>query len=418
MAKVTTSLPSAVTSLVMGLALSITLIYSLFILLYSWLVEDNIFNRLVAAEARHIEQAYQQSGRVEAPRSSFITLHPDWLYLPEKVVTERKRKQDQIEFTLDDGSTVHIHVLKLGDKEYVLMANVGDFEVSKDYLPNVITWLTLFALFAATLVSLIAFIVARRLTHPIKTLAEEVSNLPSNALMEGFSEKYPDNEIRLLAATIESSFVKLQAALQREVNFTRDVSHEIRTPISILKNVLDADQPPEILAKNSYQQARRAIFDLENITNTLLALSRDESTHTEKLDMAQQIENTLLQHFELNNSDKGQRLALQLVLAEGVYIEANQNLTQILLNNIVSNIVQYASGESVDIELTSNFVAFTNQTVAAVPEHPEVAGTKGQHSTGIGQGMYLIERICKANGWKMKASYESPKFRLTIYFTN
>ncbi len=416
MTKMTRSLPSAVTGLVVGLALSITLIYSLFILLYSWLVEDNIFNRLVAAEAHYIEQAYQQNGKVEHPRSSYITLHPEWDNLPEKVITERKLKQDQIEFTLDDGSTAHIHVLKLGDTEYVLMANVGDFEVSKDYLPNVITWLTLFALLAAALVSLIAFIVARRLTRPIKKLAEEVSNLPSNKLTEGFSEQYPDNEIRLLAETIESSFDKLQATLQREVNFTKDVSHEIRTPISILKNVLDTSKSPEILASDSYQQALRAIFDLEKVTNTLLALSRDESTHTETLDMAKQIEETLLQNFELNNSDKGKRLTLKLFLEEGVYIEANQNLTKILLNNMISNIVQYASGQSVEIELTSSFFAFTNQTTAEVPERPEIAGARGQHSRGIGQGMNLIERICKVNDWDMETSYSPPSFKLTIYF--
>jgi hypothetical protein len=416
MAKTKSSLPTAITYLVVGLALGITLIYSLFILLYSWLVEDNIFNRLVAAEAHYIQQAYQQSGRVEDPRSGFITMHPDWRDLPKKVINERAQKQDQIEFTLDDGSTVHIHVVELGDKDYVLMANVGEFEVSKDYLPNVITWLGLLALVAAALVSLIAFIVARRLTDPIKTLAEQVNMLPSNSVTAGFSQQYPNNEMRVLATTIESSFFNLQAALQREVNFTRDVSHEIRTPISILKNVLDANKTSHVLTDKSYQQAKRAILELQSITNTLLALSRDESTHTEILDMAQQIENILLHHFELNNTDKGQELCLQLALEERVYVETNQNLTQILLNNIVSNIVQYATGPGVEIKLTSTFVTFANQTTGDVPENPETAGVKGPKSAGIGQGMNLIERICQVNDWKMETSYTPPLFRLTIYF--
>ncbi|MBW8190634.1 hypothetical protein K0504_06250 [Neiella marina] len=421
-----TSLPSAITRLVMGVAISITLIYSLLILLYSWVVEDNIFNRLVAAEADFIEQSYQQNGTLSQPRSGFITLHRNWQDMPPELLDARKRKPDRIEFDLNDGSTVHIHVLQLEGVAYVLMAKVNGFEVSKEYLPNLLSWLALLAFAGATLVSIIAFLIGRRLTRPIKKLADQVSSLPAESNGSRFANSYPNNEIRVLANAVETSFCNLQDALEREINFTRDVSHEIRTPISILKNILDTQSHSQQLTQSDYQQAQRAIFELEKMTNTLLALARNESKQTSELDMTQLVENTLLEHFELNNSEKGQKLGLQLSLQEDVYLQANRNLTQILLSNIISNIVQYATGSDVDIRLTPDALSVTNQTSAPVPRQPEVAGVKGLHSSGIGQGLNLIKRICDVNQWQMetriscseRSQCESAlsEFTLTIIF--
>lgn len=148
MDKIKRSLPTAITSLVVGLALSITLIYSLLLLAYSWLVEDNIFNRLVASEAAYIQKVYSEQGQISQPQSSFITLHRDWQNVPNVIVQKHQLKPSQIEFSLDDGRTLHINKFFLGNDEYVLLADVAGIEVGRDYLPNVYHgwWLLLLCL--------------------------------------------------------------------------------------------------------------------------------------------------------------------------------------------------------------------------------------------------------------------------------
>lgn len=418
MANTQSSLPASITRLVVVLALSITLIYSLLILLYSWLVEDNIFNRLVASEAAYITENYQQQGLIPKPRSGFMSLHKDWAGVPEPIVNGYKIKPSRIEYTLEDNVTLHMQVMMLGDTEYVLLADVNAFEVSRDYLPNVIVWMIIFALVCAFIVSLLAFLIARRMTRPIKELAEQVKGLAADNVPVGFSEPYPDNELKTLAQTVEKSFVELQQALQREVNFTRDVSHELRTPISVLKNAMAAKTGEVTLSENESRQISQASFELERITDTLLALARSESSQQSRLNMTEMIENTVLQHFELNNSGRGKRLELQLDLEEGVFQKANQNLIQILLNNVLSNIVQYASGQDVQITLSEQSMSFTNHTSEMVPVEPEKRGVKSFSSTGIGQGLNLIERICQESNWRMQAEYNQPRFTLTVFFNN
>jgi hypothetical protein len=146
MNKMKRSLPTAITSLVVGLALSITLIYSLLLLAYSWLVEDNIFNRLVASEAAYIEQIYSEQGQIVQPRSSFMTLHKNWQKVPNIIIQQHQLKPSQIEFSLDDGRTLHINKFVLANDEYVLLADVAGLEVGRDYLPSVISWLVVIAI--------------------------------------------------------------------------------------------------------------------------------------------------------------------------------------------------------------------------------------------------------------------------------
>ncbi len=385
---------------------------------YSWIVEDNIFNRLAASEANYIQEKYKETGKVVAPRSHFMTLHKNWHGVPKIVLQRYKVKPSQIEFSLKDGRTLHINIFKLGKTEFVLLADVAGFEVGRDYLPNVIMWLIGISILLALLISTVGYFIANRLTRPIKALADEVSLLSVESSLQTFAARYPNNELRTLAIKIEQSFSQLQEALKREVNFTRDVSHEIRTPLSVIKNIMSNNQQAQQITSDEYVQIYRANYELEKITHTLLALAQNESNQLSPVNLTELIENTLLQHFELNNSEKGQALEIDLKVAEDVIQTVNQNLVQILLNNVLSNIVQYANEPKVLLTLTQSGMTFKNHTSELVPNQPLQQGVKGFSSTGIGQGLNLIERICQLNYWTLKADYQSGIFKLDIVFKN
>lgn len=416
MEKIKRSLPTAITYLVVGLALTITLIYSFLLLAYSWMVEDNIFNRMVTSEVAFIEQYYADNGQIPEARTSFMTLHKNWQDVPSVIVEKHKIKPTQIEFSLADGKTVHLKKFTLGGDEYVLLADVASIEVGRDYLPNVITWLIVIAALFALIVSSVVYFMVKKLTKPIKELADEVSQLSIGTSPRLFAQSYPNNELRTLASTIEQSFIQLKEALIREVNFTRDVSHEIRTPISVVKNIISNNHNSKQINSNEYEQIAQASFELEKVTHTLLALARNESSQVSEVNLTDMIEQILLHHFELNNSEKGRALQIELQLKENVARLINPNLFQILLNNVLSNIIQYSTQPEVQITLTNKGMSFKNQTADLVPSQPQRQGVKSVSSNGIGQGLNLIERICEKSGWSLKANYENGVFSLDIHF--
>lgn len=408
------SIVSAISLLTLSLAAVITLIYSFFTITYSWVIQDNIFNRLTENEALIIRQKFDVSGEVEKPRSAFMTLHKNWQGLPEYLRLEAQADPERVEFTAISGSTIHIQVLLLGDTPYVLVADMDGFEVSSDYFPNVLRWLMLFSVLFCTLTTFVAFKVGKQLTAPLKELTADIDKLDVSELQRGFANKFPNNEIGFLASTIEQNVLHLQQALQRESNFTKDVSHEIRTPISILKNIVEQST----ITPQGHEELKKVSFELEQITETLLALARDESTQTQQIQLAELVEQCLLSHFQLNHSERGQEFEVNTEFSNDITLEGNVNLCSILINNVLSNAVQYASEPNLMICIDNRTLTFSNQVNAQLPEQLTKSGVKGLKSTGIGQGLSLIERICQVSHWSMSTTTKQQVFELKIEFPN
>lgn len=410
------SLSKGVSLLVIGLAFSITAIYSVFVIGYAWVIEDNILNRLVAAEAANIKSEYANTGTIPAIRSDFMTLHKNWQGIAKDIRDAHKLSPDQIEFVTPKNTTVHLNIFQLNNEEYVILANVEDYEVSRDFFSTLIGWLIFSAIICCAVVSFIAYKLVKRMLLPMQQLTHEVNFLEESTMANDFAERFSGEEVQVLAGAIQNSFTRLQETLKREINFTRDVSHELRTPISVIKNILSKNNQSISVTEGEFLQLAKSSHELEQVTNTLLALAREESRQLSDVNLTDLLEQSLLSHFSLNHSVKGKQLVLDVKLAEAVYCHVNQNLTQILINNVLSNIVQYATGHEVQIILTDSQLSFSNISSVAIPNTPEKAGVKSGSSTGIGQGLNLIKRICETNQWRLQTNYHSSQFTVSINF--
>ena len=171
------SIRVALLKLVTGLVLLLTLGYSLLVLVYAWVVEDNIFNRLVNEEAAYIQQHYQQSGNVTPPRPAFMQLYQGWQALPETLYQSYLREPMRVEYRLEDGKTVHLQVLQLGGQPYVLLADVAAFEVSRELSPLLAITLLLLLLLCLLVVLPVALLLQPAMGSAAIYAAELAANL-------------------------------------------------------------------------------------------------------------------------------------------------------------------------------------------------------------------------------------------------
>lgn len=409
------TIKGAFTQLLVTVVLVISAIYSLLLLGYSWMIEDNIFNRQVLDEARFIQHYFKTNQTLPPLRSRYMSLHSDWQGLPPKIKLEHQRKPSKVEFTTNDGRTIHIHKFKLNNKPYILAADVASFEVSRDYLPSMLWTLVILSTTFCLIVALLALHRAKRITLPLERLARQVAEEKAITDIQ-ISGDYPNNEIGLLANRIKESFSRLTDAWLRESNFTKDISHEIRTPVAIANNILAL--PSHQLDDTKWQKLRDTNLQLAQITETLLALARNESTEVENTNLSILIEQCLLSNPDINYSEKGQALEFNLNNQEDVYLTINQQLITILINNILSNIVHYTSGQRIDIELTQSVLSFSNSFIQPPPAGVFNSGTRGQSSDGIGHGLSLIKRIADVYQWHVTVNTTQSKFTLSISFNS
>ena len=402
------SLRNRLIKLFAGYTLLVCLCFVALLFAYAWMVEDNVFNRIVAAEAEYIRDAFELNGEIVSPRSPFLTLHDDWADLPETFYQQHLGDPDRIEFEHPELGTWYVREFEVDDQQLLLAAEVSGFAVGKLYFPYAGTSLIIFSLLLVSSALLLAVWFARLAIRPLRKLAQQVSQQQDSGQPASFSSDYPENELGFLARTIENSINHNRRLLQRESAFTRDVSHELRTPISILKNISQAGGPQ--LSEQQQADFAAAVRALEKNVTTLLALAREESSELETLDLLHQVEDAVVAHRELEQRPE---FSLSIDVPPGYMVSANRQLLAILLNNLVGNSLHHSDGNGLEIRLCGDRLSFINQATTYI-DKPLEPGQKGAHSQGLGLGLDLVKRICEVFSWSAEVESTGERFVVNI----
>ncbi len=397
---------------IVAFSLLLALCFLLSMLGYAWVVEDNVFNRLVTAEANKIASQYQATGDVLSPSQSFMTLHAGWQTMPAEIQKLHQLAPERVEFPNGSGGTLHLQTVSLGNTDWILAADVSSFEVTRDYLPKLLPYFML----ALAGVLLIAFALSRYLSlkiiRPLQAIGNRVKQHRPGTKLK-LADVLPDNEIGYLGQTIQHNVAQLQAALARETDFTRDISHELRTPATVLKMLLgrlSSTAPPD---EATLSQLKLSILQMEQTIHVLLALAREESMQQIPLCLLAEIEHCLVNNPGLMRQSD---LQLQLQIAANYRISANKNLLHILLHNIIENALNHASANRLDISLSGDELCIANPVAADSPADILSPGVKSAGSSGIGQGLHLVNRICQGYQWQLNSTVRDNWFYLTIDF--
>ncbi|MBZ9612124.1 sensor histidine kinase [Rheinheimera maricola] len=227
------------------------------------------------------------------------------------------------------------------------------------------------------------------------------------------ADALPNNEIGYLGQTIQHTVAQLQAALARETDFTRDISHELRTPATVLKMVLSRLSSSQAPDEQTLTQLKQAALQMEQTINVLLALARAESMQLQPLCLLEEIEHCLVNNPRLMRQSE---LQLQLQVAADYRISANKNLLHILLHNIIDNALIHGSARQIEISLVGDTLTIANPMADDCPTDLLIPGVKSDTSSGIGQGLHIVNRICQRNQWQLTSRQQQNWFYLSIDF--
>ena len=165
--------------------------------------------------------------------------------------------------------------------------------------------------------------------------AQEMSdrNLDRRIALEG-----PADELKELADTLDAMLARLDGAFQSQRRFAADVSHEIRTPISIVKAEAEVTLGDGLSTERERRLARvvlEAADRAEALVASLLALGRSESTMLSHavVDLAELAGDVVGERVEAANQ-AGVQLELDLGTA---LVEGDRYLLERLLANLVDN---------------------------------------------------------------------------------
>ena len=377
-----------------------------FMLLYN--LEDSFIERDVAIEADYLMAQYQKNKQWPAVRSPYMSLHVTKESLPDDMrelhIEEPKRK----EFYGEQGRHYHLYRFAEYDNTY-LLAEVSETLLVRPVRDGVLKLLVISGLLLTLIASIIAWLLGRKTAKPLKELADLVDGVAPENIPSKFADRFPNNEIGVLARTLESSMERISKTLERERCFTRDVSHELRTPVAIIKNAVELyqEKPHEQQARDDIiNRINDASIQMEQTVTTLLHLAREEhvDAKTSSVELMPLIEQSIIDHSYLLaeknvDVDVSENCSVKLV--------AQQGMLKVLLDNLLSNAFQYTDSGKVSVSYADNTLSISDTGPGIAPElstKVTEAAVKGSQSTGYGFGLSIVKRLCEHQQWGLKVT--------------
>ncbi len=201
----------------------------------------------------------------------------------------------------------------------------------------------------------------------IKSIVQPVSEITSTASRIAAGsygvqiEKHYDDEIGILADTINDMSSKIDQAEKTETEFISSVSHELRTPLTAIsgwsETLMNDPSFDPVMKRRGLEIIMSEANRLTKMVEELLDFSRLQgghfTIHVEKLDIAAELEDTIYMYRqELQKQD----VEIDYFLDEYVpMINGDpERLRQVFLN-ILNNAAKYAkSGKRISVTLTSH----------------------------------------------------------------
>jgi signal transduction histidine kinase len=228
------------------------------------------------------------------------------------------------------------------------------------------------------------------------------------------------DEFSFMNQTLEKITLQARHDYLSLKTFSENASHEIQTPIAIIRSKLDLLIQDEHLTEEqskTLQSAYNAIQKLSKLNQSLLLLARIENNQYEEsstVDLKQILEEKLSDFNELWQS---QQIKVTTAL-EPVVVKMNQELADILLNNLLSNATRHNyTGGNIFIELNQQFLLVRNTSSDPVLDPARIFHRfyKSSHSNAQnGLGLSIIKQICDSSGFTTTYDFQNGSHVFTI----
>ena len=266
---------------------------------------------------------------------------------------------------------------------------------------------------AAILAGIIGRIAVRRGLAPLRAIRQEASEITAHRLDYRIAVDSVPAELRELVQTLNTMFGRLEESFRRLSDFSVDLAHELRTPVSnmlmqtqvTLSKPRTAEQYREILYSNVEEFSR-----LSRMISDMLFLAKAEhglvAPSQESVDLVEEVRN-LFSFFEVLTEAKNVRLVLD---GEGSVI-GDRMLLRRALSNVISNAIRYTQ-ESGTVSVSINHVdgglrICIDNTGKPIPsEHIprlfdrfyRVDASRQESSEGAGLGLAITKSIINLHG--------------------
>jgi heavy metal sensor kinase len=341
-----------------------------------------------------------------------------------------------------DGDRVRVHARRVIVSPLGQPAALRTFIVStgsslrdiEEFLALLRTTMLYSAPFIVLFSALGGYLISRASLRPLTRFSSEIGQISEQTLDRRVREDRVSSELRDLAAAFNAMLARIQTVFQQQRRFISDASHELRTPVSVIKSYCEVPLRRDRSVEEYKQRLATILHHTEKLSaliNNLLALSRLEHRSrplaSERVDLNQVVGSTVTALAPLA---KKKDIALRCQpAAEAVWARGDETALTEVFTNLVENALKY-TGEggrvAVRVESDKNEVVVTVEDTGvgiapdALPyvftrfyradESRTGKPTNGEDAhSGFGLGLSIVKELVDAHHGRITVSSDVGK---------
>jgi signal transduction histidine kinase len=265
--------------------------------------------------------------------------------------------------------------------------------------------------------------------RPISALRRGAQVITSTGQPRELPVPEAQDEVRVLAVTLNDMLARLDAAQQRQRGLVSDTAHELRSPLASIRTQLEValDHPEQQDWAETASDVLADTLRLAALTEDLLVLARLDERGTRPLPSRRPVDLAVLLAEEAERS-AGARVPVTASAASRCVVTGDMDGLRRLLRNLIENSLRYAkSGVDVtarrdgdDVVLTVSddgpgipakdreraFGRFVRLDAARSRDEPEAGGS--------GLGLAIVRAIAMAHGGSARLEDAAPGLRAVV----
>ncbi|MGD2043002.1 MAG: HAMP domain-containing sensor histidine kinase [Acidimicrobiia bacterium] len=261
------------------------------------------------------------------------------------------------------------------------------------------TFIAIAILFLLSIV--VGWIMSGRVLKPVEEITTVANEIQASDLSRRIALEGPDDELKRLANTFDEMLARLDAAFSSQRQFLADTSHDLRTPLTIIRSNIELVSDDPDASVDDWREAgsviRRNAERMSAMIQGLLATARMQN------EKAQAVTVDLADLVDAKVADFAPVAAEMSVEVEGRPGQASVLGIEVALDRALSNLIDNAVKASPEgsTVLVSSGVAEDWAWIGVSDRGPGLPEDRGDR---VGLGLSIVSQITESHGGAL-ASY-------------
>lgn len=309
-------------------------------------------------------------------------------------------------------------------KNRIYQASVRKSQEEVEYLIKMIASITLLMIVLLIVVLMIVnrFVLAN-LWKPFHSTLEQLKQFNISSKNKLQLKETKITEFAELNKTASVMTDKVSNDYETLKSFTENASHEIQTPLAIMKMKLELLMQSESMSDmqvDCISALNDATDRLSRLNQSLLLLTKIDNSQfidVENVNVSDVLLNHINNYEELAGS---KNISVKKNISPSVHVLANRSLMEILFSNIMTNTIKhnYKNGW-IEINLSKNVLSVSNTGKKPSVNTNELFERfkKGDSSSdSLGLGLAIVKKICDTCRFQVTYNYTEPMHTIVVNF--